>query len=160
MNYEADIQIDDNSLDLEWLDQPSLMLKYARVSAQTRRILDEAKQNLDVVRAELDKDIRENPDDYGIAKVTEGSITSAINTSDDYKKAFKAFLDAKYEADMAGGAVRAFDARKDALENLVRLHGQQYFAGPKIPRDLAWERKEKEKKTDKGVASKLTRNKI
>lgn len=159
MSYEKDIIIDDSSLDVEWLEQPSLMMKYARISAQTRRILDESKQNLDVVKAELDKDIRENPDDYGIGKITEGAITSAINTADEYKNAFKSYLDAKYETDMAQGAVRAFDARKDALENLVRLHGQQYFAGPKIPRDLAWERKEKEKKTDKGVASKLTRNK-
>jgi hypothetical protein len=35
--------------------------------------------------------------------------------------------------------------RKAALENLVQLHGQQYFAGPKMPRDLKEEiRKHKE----------------
>ena len=42
--------------------------------------------------------------------------------------------------------LKAFEQRKDALENLVRLHGQQYFAGPKIPRDLP---SEMEKRTNK-----------
>ena len=48
-------------------------------------------------------------------------------------------IDARYEFNTAKGAVRAVDQRKESLENLVRLHGQHYFAGPKIPRDLSSE---------------------
>jgi len=33
-------------------------------------------------------------------------------------------------------AVRAMNVKKDALENMVKLLGMQYFAGPKEPRDL------------------------
>ena len=51
------------------------------------------------------------------------------------------------------------DARrqKTALENLVKLHGQQYFAGPSVPRDLSkeWERHERQKSVDAGVGKKL-----
>lgn len=159
MNYEKDIRIDENSLDVEWLEQPSLFMKYARNAAQARMDLDAAKQTLDVVKAELDKRIRENPEHYDINKVTEGSIQSTLITQEEYKIAFENFLGVKYEADMAQGAVNAFNQRKDALENLVRLYGQQYFAGPKIPRDLHWEREQKQKKVDSGIASKLTRNK-
>jgi hypothetical protein len=36
--------------------------------------------------------------------------------------------------------------RKAALENLVQLHGQNYFAGPKVPRNLSKERDEKEER--------------
>jgi hypothetical protein len=64
----------------------------------------------------------------------------------------------KYEAEVLQGAVNAVDHRKDALENLVRLHGLQYFAGPKVPRNLSEEREyreEQQKKVDAGVAKKL-----
>jgi len=49
--------------------------------------------------------------------------------------------------------------RKDALENLVRLHGQQYFAGPKMPRDVQWERQQKIERSNDIVERKLTRGK-
>jgi hypothetical protein len=151
MDYELDIKIDEQSLDLEWLNQPALFMKYARHSAQARRDLDEAKQNLDICKAETDRAIRDNPDKYGIVKVTEGAITSAILTDATYKESYQTWLDAKYEADMATGAIQSFAQRKDALENMVRLHGQSYFAGPKVPRDLAWERQEKQKKANNQV---------
>lgn len=157
MNYEKDIEIDETALDVEWLEQPSLMLKYARYSAESRRALEEAKQSLDVARAEIDKQIRERPEDFGILKVTEGSIQSAILTEPQYKSAYQAYLDTKYESDMSQGAVRAFEQRKEALENLVKLHGQQYFAGPKVPRDLAWEREERTKRINASITGKLTR---
>ena len=64
----------------------------------------------------------------------------------------------KYESDMAKGAVRALESKKDALENLVKLHGQQYFAGPKMPRDISWEREQKQNRADQTVGQRLKRN--
>jgi hypothetical protein len=159
MNYEKDMQIDESALDVEWLDQASLMMKYARNAANTRRDMDQAKEALDYVKARLDSEIRTDPDKFGItAKVTEATILNTILNQQDYKNANTRFIEAKYEADIAQGAVRAVDARKDALENLVRLHGQQYFAGPKVQRDLSWERAERQKKINAGIASETTRS--
>ena len=60
---------------------------------------------------------------------------------------------------MAQGAVYAFEQRKTSLENLVRLHGQQYFAGPKMPRDLRKEvdRRAQQRKADELVGKQMTR---
>lgn len=157
MNYEQDIEIDETALDIEWLNQPGLMMRYARHLAQMRRDLDEAKQNLDVVKAEVDRNIREFPEKYGIDKLTEGSVNSAVLTSKKYKEAQEKYLNAKFEADMAQGAVNAFEQRKTALENLVKLNGQQYFASPKVPRNIEWERKEKQKRTNSTIAGKMQR---
>lgn len=143
LDYEQDIIIDDSALDLEWLDQPALFLKYSRNLAQCNQRLDEYKQNLDIVKAEADSNIRKNPDKYKIDKITEAVVTNLILQDEDYQEAYKAYLNAKYEVDIATGAVRAFDQRKSALENLVKLHGQSYFAGPKLPRDLSAERSKK-----------------
>jgi hypothetical protein len=165
MDYKTDIEIDEDMLDVEFLNQASLFMKYSQHYAQMRRSVDEEKQSLDVVKAEVDRDIRENPANYNIEKVTEGTIQSAILTSKKYKTAYTAYLDAKYESDMAGAAVQAFEQRKVALENLVKLHGQQYFAGPRVPHNLSEQRKAKEAEKEKsatiqtGIASKLKRSK-
>jgi len=159
MDYALDLKIDEESLDIECLDQASLFMKYAKHYAEARRTLDEVKQNLDIVRSDIDKQIREDPEKFGIVKVTEGSIQSALLTEATYNIEYKKYLDAKYEADMASNAVQAMNIRKEMLEGLMRLHGQQYFAGPRIPRDLSEERKKKEKKVDSGIATRLKRTK-
>jgi len=154
MNYEEDIKIDETSLDVEWLEQPKLFMRYARYAAETQKMFDLAKTNLDLVKAELDKAVREDPDKFGIEKLTETVVLNTILSLPEYKEANEKCINAKYEADIAKSAVRAFEQRKEALENLVRLHGQQYFAGPKIPRDLSFEVKQKEeqKRADRIVA--------
>lgn len=143
MNYEKDIRIDETALDVEWLQQPRLMMQYAQYAVEARMKLDQSKESLDIVRAQLDKEVRTDPKSFGIEKITEAVVDNTIIIQDVYKQANEELRQAKYEADMAQNAVRAVEQRKDALENLVKLHGQQYFAGPKVPRDLSYEAKKK-----------------
>ena len=161
MNYEKDLTIDPDSLDTEWLDQPRLMLRYAKHASKMKMEVERAKEKLDIIRADLDKKIRVVPEEFGITKLTESVITSTVITQVKYRTGNEAFLEAAYEANMAQGALRALEGKKTALENLVKLHGQQYFAGPSVPRDLSkeWEIKEKQRESDAGVASKLKRRK-
>ena len=157
MSYEKDIEIDGQALDLEWLGQASLMLKYGRYSAKMQHNLEIAKQNLDIAKAEADKKIRKNPEKYDIEKVTETVVANTILIEEGYKATYEEYLSTKYEADMARAAVTACEHRKSALENLVKLYGQQYFSGPKAPYEINrdWEDKEKEKKVDVGIATHL-----
>ncbi len=157
MDYEKDIQIDESALDAMWLDQPSLMFKYAKNAAEMRRELDLAKEKLDLVKAELDKEIRTNPDKFGIEKITEAVVTNTMITTLKYKKANDEFLNVKYEVDVAQAAVVAMSQRKDALENLVRLHGQQYFAGPKVPHDISELRESRQKNVNKSITIKRSK---
>lgn len=144
MSYEDDILIDETALDVEWLNQPRRMEDYCKLAAEARRSLDLAAEELEFVRATLERAVRLNPSDYGVTPgvrgITEDGIKAAIQVHPEYKSASKRHIDAKYESEVAIGAVRAFDQRKVALENLVRLHGQSYFAGPAVPRDLPAER--------------------
>jgi hypothetical protein len=160
MNYENDIRIDTDALDIEWTDQAMLFMKYAKNAAQCRMDLDRAKEKLDLVKAELDKSIRNKPDKYGIEKITETVVTNTIIAQDGFKEANDEYLDAKYNADIAQSAVNAMNQRKEALENLVKLHGMQYFAGPKMPRNLSDERRKKEEQNreqNAGIASRMQR---
>lgn len=159
MNYEEDLLIDPTALDVEWLNQPHLMATYSRELARVELEVDTAKEKVDFVKAELDKEIRTDPESFDLAKATETAITNAILMQKKYKIAMEAYLQAKFEAKVVSGIVKSFDHRKSALENLVKLHGQNYFAGPSVPRDLSreWEVIEKQKSSDAKVKIKRTK---
>jgi len=158
LNYEKDIFIDENQLDIEWLEQPSLMLKYCNHESQMEQNLDIEKTKLDLLKSELDSQIRKNPSDFGVEKITETVVLNAVIATEEYQEAYLTYLDVKFERDVAKNAVKAFSQRKDALENLVKLHGQSYFAGPRIPRNISEERQMKQKSSDEKVANRLKRN--
>jgi hypothetical protein len=155
MNYEEDMKIDEQSLDIEWLEQPGLMFRYTKYAADIRLRADKAKENLDLVKADIDKDIRTNPEKYDIEKITETVVLNTIIGNVRYRKANEELSNAQYELNIANGAIRAIEARKDALENLGRLLGLQYFAGPKIPRNLSEEKESRQKKINSSITSKI-----
>ena len=157
MDYEEFMDIDEDSLDVEWLEQPKKMVEMVRIAARVKRELDYAKENVSMIRAELGKKIRENPSKYGIDKITEGAINEAILSNKQYRDAQKELIDAQYEHEVASGSVKATEQRKSALENLVKLHGQQYFAGPRVPRNIHEQREEFRKKK---ANEKTAKNKI
>ncbi len=146
MNFESDVQIDEAALDVEWLRQPSLMAQYCKYAAHAKAMMDKAKERLDVVEAEMDRDVREDPEKYDLVKLTETLIKSTVLQTSERQIAAQNYIDAKYEYDMAQAAVRSIDQKKTALENLVKLHGMSYFAGPSVPRDLSkeWEQRERQ----------------
>ena len=164
MNYSNDIKIDESALDVEWLNQPSLMYRYAKHEADGRRALDIAESVFDIEKAEIETAIRVDPESYGIpkaVKITEAVIRNALIQNKQYKEAEITLLNARLDYAYAKAGVKAIDARKSALEALVKLHGQQYFAGPSIPRDLSkeWENAEKEKRRLGNISKSLKRTK-
>lgn len=163
MNYEQDIRIDDTALDVEWLEQPSLMFKYAKHSAFCAAKMETLKQQLDLIKAALDKRIRATPEKFEIEKITEAAVSNTILSQPEYQEIEEQYREARHDYEIARAAVNAITTRKDALENLVRLHGMQYFAGPKMPRNLTQERQERElqqKKIDAGIGAVLSRKTI
>ena len=79
MNYEQDLAIDPDSLDTEWLEQPRLMLRYAKHASKMKMEVERAKERLDIIRAGLDKKIRIDPADFGIVKLTVKFLFVPIN---------------------------------------------------------------------------------
>lgn len=135
-DYDMDLQIDPTALDVEWLEQPRLFMKYAEAAAQAKKEVDQLKEALDVVKAQADHSIREEPEAYGLTKVTEATVLAAITQDGDVRQSLADLINGRYELEILNGAVRAFEQRKTALENMVRLHGASYFAGPTVPRDV------------------------
>lgn len=137
LDFEEDILIDESALDVEWLNQSDLFFKYSAALAEADRIAKRAHENLKTIRSELRLEAAEGGEDLIGTKPTADNVDAWVRIQDTYKKAKEDFHKREYEADILRGAVFAMRQRKDALENLVRLHGQSYFAGPTEPRNLS-----------------------
>jgi len=160
MNYEKDMKIDETSLDLEWLDQTSLAFSYGKHWARCQKELELAQEEIKLVRSELIKEVTEDPDKYlgsGV-KATAPVIEAYYRNHKRHIEVKDRIVELQYEANVAEIAKTEISfTRKAALENLVRLHGQQYFAGPQIPRDITAEREQKTMRANSTVARKLKR---
>ncbi|MFA5408826.1 MAG: recombination mediator protein UvsY [Bacilli bacterium] len=132
---EADFQIDPFRLDEEWVRQPNLYRRYAEASAEARRRHDEAKNDVTVIRSEIELAVRKNPEEHGLAKVTEGAIKTVIDLNEKVREAEEAVIEARYAMEVLQGAVGALDHRKAALGDLVRLHLADYFSKPTAPEE-------------------------
>jgi len=124
------LDINELQLDKEWVRQAPLFSNYATKLADAQKAHDTAKLELDIVEAELDRSIRSNPDDYNLEKITENIVSAAIVLEDEYQIASNNLINAKHAVDVLKVAVNGLEHKKRALESLVKLHGQEYFASP------------------------------
>jgi len=143
-DYEKDLAIDMNNLHKEWERQPHIFMLYAEAAADAKLRVDKLREEVEVIKAEIATDIRSSPESYGFTRVTESQVKELVLQDGRYAKAMERYLRAKHEYEILAAAVKAFDQRKSALENLVRLYGQQYFSTPVVPdsEPFAQERRE------------------
>lgn len=118
--------IDRNLLDEEWLNQPKLFFKYTEKLVKAEERLDEAERELKVIEAEADVRIREENE-----KTTEAFIKNQIMLDPVREAQVQIIAKRRLKVNLLKGVVQSLDQRKRALEKLVDLHGQQYFATPK-----------------------------
>jgi hypothetical protein len=107
--------------------------------AAARDTADRAKERLEVYDAGLGLKIRANPAQFGLEKITESSVQAVILLDKEHARLSDELNTARYQLEVIAAAVRALDQKKSALENLVRLQGQNYFAGPSVPREIGKE---------------------
>ena len=110
-------------------------MRYAEQSAKARQHEDELKQQLEVLEAKLAKDMRLEPEKFGLAKVTEAAIKEAVIAHDERQKLSSKIVEAKFEREILQYAVTAFEHRKKALENAVSLYLCGFYSQPKDPEE-------------------------
>jgi hypothetical protein len=132
MGYKEDLKIDKYALDEEWLKQPTLFINWAEEFVEAQADRDRKKEQLDLIKAELDNIIRSEPEKFGLTKVTEGAIQNIILTEGSYRDAQDKYLTAIKQAKILDVAKEAFDHKKKALENLTQLFLAGYFANSEI----------------------------
>lgn len=139
INFEQDILIDENALEMEWLNQPSLAYKYSKYWAKCADKLNKLQELIKLTRAELVHEVVSDPKKYlGIDKNPTGPMIEAYYRNHArHIKIKKDIVEAQYELDIAEAAKKEISiSRKTALEYLVKLLGLNYFSGPSVPRDI------------------------
>ncbi len=122
-------EIDMNELDKACAMHPRMYHEYAMQMPEARKKLGEAEAELKLVKADVDKAIRSDPEEYDLAhKPTESSIATTIFLQKEYKDAQKRVIDAQYNVDMLDAMLRSLDRKGNMIDNAVRLHGQDYFS--------------------------------
>ena len=154
MNYERDMYIDESALDVEWLEQASLALRWGEYYNDCVEEFTRAEENVKIVRSELILEINKDPEKFlgaGV-KLTDAKVEAAYRTHPDHIKAKESWIKAmkkKNDAEVVKNEISF--TRKAALENLVNLYIGQYFAGPKVPRNLIQEREKTKERYNKRV---------
>jgi hypothetical protein len=129
-DYNEDIIIDKNRLDEEWVDQAVRMLYYSELLAQAQFDLDKAKEVLDVEKGKADQRVRAAA---GQERITETQVAYKVIQDEFYREALHKVQHITRLFNTLKGVVAAFAARKTSLENLVKLHLNNYFANPVAP---------------------------
>lgn len=139
MGFERDMVIDVTALDVEWAEQSELAMKYGRLWAEAQDACSRAEEHIKFVRSQLIMRVTKDPQKYLGAgeKATDSKTEAYYRTHKDYIAAKDDWLNKLNELNLLTIAKNEISfTRKSALENLVTLHGQNYFAGPSVPRNL------------------------
>jgi len=128
LNDDPRFKTDKRDLDGQWEQQPALFFEYASKSAMADALVDDVKDEIERFKAQLDPQIRLRLSRAG--KFTEAMVAAALNDDERIQAMTETLRKAQLRAALLRASVKALDQRKAALENLVKLHGQEYFAVP------------------------------
>lgn len=128
-NIEDKFPIDKNRLDEEWLRHHAIYRHYLGLLREANDEVDNCKKHLNRMSAKLDGIVRGNLSQIH-TKVTEAMVNAGIIQQRDYCLSEEKLKEANQKMQDLKDDVAALDIRKSALENLVRLYGQEYFSVP------------------------------
>ena len=134
-DFKENIQIDKYSLDLEFEKHPMLYHEFAMDMMGAEDERDQVKDQLELLRSQLDLAIRNDPKKFGLEKVTEASIQAVILQNKDYIHAQNLFNTAVSNLRILKIAVESLNQKKVALENLVKLYLGEYYS-KEAPREI------------------------
>jgi metal-responsive CopG/Arc/MetJ family transcriptional regulator len=159
MDYQNDEKVDGNALDIEWLGQATLAKQYGMEFNRMKKEVKHLEEKKKIVRSELIREANEDPQGCcNKAKPNKEDIEAFYRTHKRYQSVVENLIEAQFELDnMETIKNEICFTRKATLEHMVILHGQQYFAGPVVPRNLSDCIAAKQKEINKAVASKMQR---
>jgi hypothetical protein len=129
MGIKDDLYIDKFSLDTACLQQAMLYSKYSMELAEVAFTRDTMKEQLEILKAEVDGEIRSSPEEYGLpSKPTETAIKNMVTCDSRVVDFTSLFLAKSKEYNILMGVRIALEHKKSALELLVKLHVSGYYA--------------------------------
>ncbi len=127
---KSSLPIDINSLHINAQEQPSLAADAGELAANLKAEAKRLRMKYEVAKATADKEIRNDPATYGLAKVTETCVASAVTLHPMVRTASDEMLEADKEADLAAVIQNAFEHRRSMLKIEADLYVNNYWGSP------------------------------
>lgn len=127
-DFKADVAIDRDNLEDELFRQSNLMWRYGKRVADLRVEMDRLKLAIDVKYASIANNIRAKPEKYGVEKVSNDAVHSAVIASQGYQEVYNEWLDARHEYDVVNAALTAIEGKRKSMDNLTRLLEMDYYS--------------------------------
>lgn len=132
--FIKELDINRYQLAKELVRQPQLYMEWALKAASVEKEVRDLKHDLEVLKANVEKRIRNNPEKFGLeGNPKEGSIKAEIARHRRVKRKTKELSEAIYNERILKDAQTAFVQRRKMLENLTSLNVQLHFADVKLP---------------------------
>jgi len=129
LNPENDINVIPEDLDIEWLRQSGLFLKYSKAAADCELAVKNAIENIKIIRSELTLEANSK-----LEKPTIANVEAYYRTHPKHQRAKEDLFAAEYERDIINAAKSAIYMRKSALENFVKLAAMGWTSVPVAPK--------------------------
>lgn len=137
--FERDVRIDPDALDVACLAQAEQTWKWAQRAIEAKAEADRLDLAVGVCEAKLNAEVRADPAKFDVEKPTVDAVAAVVAAHPRLRKLKEEHIRARAAAALLDKGVSAMDVKKRMLENLIRLHELQYFAGPDAPRNLSSE---------------------
>ena len=121
-----------DSLHADAVRQAELACQAGELSAAAKAEARRSKVDLEEVRATVQREVRANPDKFGIDKPTEGAIASAVTVDQRVSSAERRAIAAQEQADVADAVSTAYEHRKAMLKVEVELWLANYFGDVEV----------------------------
>lgn len=122
------MKIDENALHVECVEQPIFYSYVGRAHVEAKTEAKRAKYRVELKRSEVELAIRKDPEAFGLKKVSEASVFSAVNVQKEYLRAKEEMFQAEEDADSLYVLVEAAAQRKSMIGKLVDLYVSEYYS--------------------------------
>ena len=129
--YKRDLKIDEHNIDDALLRQPQLYYEYSKEAALAKNNSDDAKDNIDIVKAEVEAEIRDSEEYH-----TEGAIKSAVERHRKVRVAKKKHAKLRRISSLLSKAEKAFEQRKSMLQTIVYYRVNNMNSNVKVPQQI------------------------
>lgn len=126
--FRTRLPIRPDALELMCVDQPVLYDEIGQLVTEWQAEAKTATERLGFVKADQSSKIRTNPQNFGVSKITEGAVESAVLLTKEYSDVSKDLIDTEKILGYLRVLQEALNHRKSSLNNLVELWCKDYYS--------------------------------
>ena len=114
---QTDLLVDLYDLHGEWQRQPHLRMKWGEAHAQAVFDHRQARKSRNVIKAEVQLEVRSNPSKFNVEKITDKSVEAAVMLDKRVQDAETDLASAERDENILYSQVRAIESKRESLKH-------------------------------------------